>query len=825
MLHKRFFTIPLHVFLILTIASLEVRAQVRVVNMIPNDMSDETRHNSEPYVAVNPANPLIIAASVFMATPPGSPNGPMLVSFDGGATWVARNIIPSSPGAFFNTGDITLRFNSSGTALYAGILRAGPPGGLQIITTTDMMFNTPMTVLNTPRPTDQPYISARTVVGGPDSGRDRLWVGNNEAAANPASATVDQTLDAAIATPVFTQIRIDAGTPVGRDNYQVRPVSSADGHIYTAFYRRRGNIAGGYNADVVVVRDNNWGSTMPPFQSLVDSVTMVSGQNVVASTPVSDTAGSSAALGNDWWGGDLYLTVDPGDSSRVYISYSDSLPGSARTIHLRRSTNSGQTWSPDLLTVHSAKNAAIAINNDGKIGYLYQQLTGTSPNTRWQTHLRRSTTGATWDDVTLADFPADGPSAPTGMRIIGDYLNMVAVGKDFFGVFTSYNDLVNANFPAGVTWLRNKTPDGAASPHFIGTDGVSTVAPSIDPFFFHVAESGHIQVPSGVAFGSVCAGAIGRATLNVCNTGSGNLTMTATSSSNPQFAVTTPSGGFPIVISPGSCFPFEVTFTPSGIGAQTATLTISSDDLFVPSVAVQATAEAAAGSLGLSSNQRFVPTVIQSVGPCQSSRPFVVSNTGTCNLTITNIVIGGANAGDYSLSGLPAFPITLQPGHQVGSGDLNVVFAPAALARERIAEIAVTFVSDPASGATSVQARQLCGEGVRTGARVLVTQGGVPVPQAHEISLRRYWGGWFGFSKKVDEVENVALQTAPATPGTACGPIQFHREYGATSNPTQLVPGVYKLKVEVKIAGKEVSKTVWFNVDTCGFNGTIVVDF
>jgi hypothetical protein len=39
------------------------------------------------------------------------------------------------------------------------------------------------------------------------------------------------------------------------------------------------------------------------------------------------------------------------------------------------------------------------------------------------------------------------------------------------------------------------------------------------------------------------------------------------------------------------------------------------------------------------------------------------------------------------------------------------------------------------------------------------------------------------------------------------------------------VPGVYKLKVELKVAGKEVSKTVWFNVDTCGFNGTIVVDF
>jgi hypothetical protein len=31
--------------------------------------------------------------------------------------------------------------------------------------------------------------------------------------------------------------------------------------------------------------------------------------------------------------------------------------------------------------------------------------------------------------------------------------------------------------------------------------------------------------------------------------------------------------------------------------------------------------------------------------------------------------------------------------------------------------------------------------------------------------------------------------------------------------------------VEAKIAGHEVTKKVYFSVDTCGFDGTIVVDF
>jgi hypothetical protein len=341
-----------------------------------------------------------------------------------------------------------------------------------------------------------------------------------------------------------------------------------------------------------------------------------------------------------------------------------------------------------------------------------------------------------------------------------------------------------------------------------------------------VAQSGvpQIQVPSGVAFGLTCGGSTSQATLQVCNTGGANLSVGPITSSNPQFAVITPSGGYPVVISPTFCFPFIVTFTPTAAGPQTAALTIPSDDPVHPSVTVQATAQGGVGSLGLSPDLRFPPTVIQSLGACQSLRPLLVSNTGTCNLTITNVALGGANASDFSLSGLPAFPITLEPGHVVGSGALNTVFAPTALARERTANVTVTFVSDPTTGTTSNQTRQLCGEGVRTGARVLVTQAGVPMPQVHEIELKRL-GGHFGFAKEVDEVRNVPLQTVTPTAGTACAPFQFHREYGGVSNPEQLVPGVYRLKVEAIIAGKEERKTVWFSVDTCGFDGTIGVDF
>ena len=46
----------------------------------------------------------------------------------------------------------------------------------------------------------------------------------------------------------------------------------------------------------------------------------------------------------------------------------------------------------------------------------------------------------------------------------------------------------------------------------------------------------------------------------------------------PQFAVTTPSAGYPVVVSPDFCFPFQVTFTPAAAGLRTAKLTIPTND-------------------------------------------------------------------------------------------------------------------------------------------------------------------------------------------------------------------------------------------------------
>jgi len=91
--------------------------------------------------------------------------------------------------------------------------------------------------------------------------------------------------------------------------------------------------------------------------------------------------------------------VDPRTSSRVYVAWADYPGGNPPyTLHVRRSDDRGATWSAaDLITIANATNPALAVNSDGQVGFLYQQVTGAAPQ-RWETHLRRSSDlGVTWN--------------------------------------------------------------------------------------------------------------------------------------------------------------------------------------------------------------------------------------------------------------------------------------------------------------------------------------------------------------------------------------------------------------------------------------------
>src|SRR5262249_42734904 len=139
----------------------------------------------------------------------------------------------------------------------------------------------------------------------------------------------------------------------------------------------------------------------------------------------------------------------------VYLAFT-ALDGNMLTLHVQRSTDSGQNWSADLLTVPFGINPSLAVNDSGDPGLLYQQLTGVGAASRWVTHFRKATAAApnVWSDFILCDHPASKPHKDFD-PYLGDYAYMTALGQEYFGVFSASNEPDMAHFPNGVVYQRN----------------------------------------------------------------------------------------------------------------------------------------------------------------------------------------------------------------------------------------------------------------------------------------------------------------------------------------------------------------------------------
>ncbi len=212
---------------------------VLLVNMIPRSLSGEAHQDSEPTIAVNPANPLQIAASAFTPDPLKGSFSPIYISSDGGNTWTLNSIVPGN-NRLTGTSDITLSFSRSTNTLFAGILRGDSRAmRLNILRTKNFAGATPMEILVDRTRVDQPYVQVATVTDGPDKGKDRVYVGNNDLSVSGGSATIDQSLNGAVVNPTFKSIRIESRTTSGQDGPPVRPSIHPDGTAYAIYHSWR----------------------------------------------------------------------------------------------------------------------------------------------------------------------------------------------------------------------------------------------------------------------------------------------------------------------------------------------------------------------------------------------------------------------------------------------------------------------------------------------------------------------------------------------------------------------------------------------------------
>jgi hypothetical protein len=654
---------------LLCVDSTSASAQSRLVNMVPQSRSGETNQDAEPTLAVDPNDVKRMAGAAFTydnlaGNPMTTATAPIYVSTDLGATWALALTVPSFVGSPFPTGDITLSFSStlSGAPLhqtswlYTGILRATTTGRpMTVLRAPDYLDGaTVMTTLDTRAGNvDQPHTQAATATG---ASQDRLYVGFNNGfgclAPGGRSSTIDVSQDAAGAATFALDV-IESRNTACQDGFAQVPAAHSDGTVYAAFISDWSG-----SPRLVVVRDDAWGTGAPPFGALLDPSDSRAGRFV---TPVLTLA--FGAMGQNRLGAsNVSIAVDPRSSDRVYVAYGDANGANSESIHVRRSTNRGQNWSGDLLTVTGAMNPEVAINSAGIVGVLYQRVVAN----RWEARFTRTIDpdATVFDNpgLRLASTDATAPLA-TFSPYIGDYASLIAAGTSFFGMFSASNFPDAANFLPGTAFQR--FVDWGT--HKLYADAAHTleVAPSIDPYFFEVDAGPQIQVPGAVLLGDACLPGGRTGILNVCNTGQTDLTVSGITSSNPSVAVTPPSSGYPVTVSHDFCFPFQVVLTPAAPGPLAATLTIASNDTKTPSTMVQVSAMVGQPEIRVTGSTAF--GVASAWTPAEKT--VAVCNVGTCNLAVSSAAVSCA---DFTLVANP-FPATLGPGSCL---DLVVRFTP-----------------------------------------------------------------------------------------------------------------------------------------------------
>jgi Abnormal spindle-like microcephaly-assoc'd, ASPM-SPD-2-Hydin len=655
-----------------------------VINMVPRSLSGETNQDSEPNLAVDPANPLHIAATAFTPDPLSGPLAPVYVSTDGGHSWALNMLAPGGD----STSDITLHFGSASHVLYAGILRQDDLD-LNILRTGNFTAPGPMTILEDRSNEDQPWveaITAKSVPGAPD----RIYVGNNNFNTTPKSATIDLSQDAATAPPpagVAPQ-GICSRTPGSQNGPPTRPVAHPDGTIYAVYvdwhqaYFGNGN----YTGDVVVCRDDNWGQGATPFTALIDPGDSKAGYRVAAGTTL-PWQNLVNFIGQERGGNHVAIAVDPRDSSIVYVAWADYPGGNPPfTMHLIRSDTRGTSWTADLRTIDNCINPALAVDEKGRVGFLYQTLTQSGAT--WETHFEISHDGfaGAWSTHVLSTTPSNAP-AQTFYPYLGDYVRLQTVGSTFYGVFCANNTPDHKNFPSGVVYQRNAN---FTTHTLLNVDDITPVPISIDPFFFKIAhEPGRLvtAIAASGVFKNTCRGLFADEILTLNNAGPGPLHITNITSSSPEFAVPGVLS-YPMRIDSGESVDVVIRFQPDSFGATAATITVFSDDPAGPhKVPVSGGCPAPRLSLIAADHGSFGNVCVGSF----RDEPIILNNSGQCVLAIRSITSSSA---EFLVPETLSYPLTIAPG---GSLPVPLRFQPASFgAKSGI----ITIISDdPASPA------------------------------------------------------------------------------------------------------------------------------
>ena len=464
-----------------------------IVDLIPEGSSAEHAPNAEPTVTVNGTNSNQLAAAAHHTGKDFCKKKTRVASFfstDGGLSWDIVCNIAKKPNHL--AGDFSLRFAGNGHTLYLGYLLDGSGNGRLAQTSAFSSPAVATTVFDKPD-IDQPQV--RTML---NPGSDQFVIGARNSdlySDNPAKPCVGFSVFgspfAASEPQLDDDVCADKRLMPGEAGTGMRVTVHPDGTVYATLYA--GRSLNSDLVDVVVTRgDSPSHLTTHAMEQLAD-VPLGGNTNcdvgdgkigyrvarcvTYLSSLYNDPQFGCQALGNS---NAIVVDPRPGKSNHVYLVWGDKTSASKQTLHLAESLNQGASL-VDLKKIPNGTNPALAVDSQGRLGFLYQTLVTEDNTQRWQTWIEIGGERFTSPQKTLlADAPVDVSNCPSEHPFVGDYFDLGAAGTTFYGVFAAPNDNKPGRFPAGVKFQRRMQGNLP-----VDLDG-SHVTVSIDPFFFRI---------------------------------------------------------------------------------------------------------------------------------------------------------------------------------------------------------------------------------------------------------------------------------------------------------------------------------------------------
>lgn len=297
---------------------------------------------------------------------------------------------------------------------------------------------------------------------------------------------------------------------------------------------------------------------------------------------------------------------------------------------------------------------------------------------------------------TIQNTSTTAPLAITGITFSGGASGDFAVTSAPPALIaTSSSATFVVTFTPSAPGVRNTTiniqnNDPNENPYNYAIQGTG-IAPEIDiqGNGLSIADNDGSPSPSDwTDFGSLQVGLNLSYTYTIYNTGNAPLTISSTTLTGAGAAAYSITSAPAASIPGGGSTTITVQFTPSGVGAFNAVLTINNNDSneAVYNFSITGTGTPPQPEIAVSGNTLNIvdgdttPSELDWTDFTGSSvgvgvtRTFTISNTGAANLTIPTVNITGANAGDFSITTSPASPLTAG-----STTTLVITFTPGAL--------------------------------------------------------------------------------------------------------------------------------------------------